>query len=201
MNDPYITAIILAAGESARMGSPKALLKIEDKNFIDIIREKLMEAGISDICLVLGAGAGDVKSNLNTDGLNIKINENWEKGQLSSLKTGLKGVSDQANAVMMCLIDHPQVQLETIKKLIVGFMDTKADIVIPQYQERGGHPVIYNKTVFKALMEAPLDKGARVIAKDSQYNILKVDVDDPYIRQDIDTPEEYNQIGRSRQNN
>lgn len=195
MNNKKIMGVILAAGESSRMGFPKPLLKIRGINFTDIIRKKLLKAGINDICLILGADADYIKKNLNTQNLNIIINKSWRKGQLSSLKTALGNIPTEAEAIMMCLIDHPQVKIATIRKLVKTYEKNEADIVIPVYKGRGGHPVIFSRSVFGALAEAPLDKGAKAVTGNPGYKILRINVEDPYIRQDIDSSEEYKKIG------
>ncbi len=188
--------IILAAGESSRMGSPKALLKIEEKTFADIIEEKLRRAGVSASCIVLGCGAAEIEKSLNADRLNIIINPQWKKGQLSSLKAAVKKIPADASGALVCLIDHPMVKLSTIGKMICLFKKENPHGVIPVFRDRGGHPVVFSKGVFGALIRAPLNEGARAVTKNNRFNFLRVEVDDPYVIQDIDTPGDYEKIGK-----
>ncbi|MEA3507186.1 MAG: nucleotidyltransferase family protein [Elusimicrobiota bacterium] len=189
-----IIGIILAAGASSRMGSPKALLKISGTTFTEVIKGKLNKAGIKQVYLVLGAGASRIRGNLNMERLNIIINDSWEKGQLSSLKKAVNELSPETDAVMMALIDHPQVKTDTIKKLIKVFRDKVPDIVLPQYRGRGGHPVIFSRSVFNQILKAPLTEGARVVVRNKANNVVRLEVDDKYIRQDIDTKKDFGKI-------
>ncbi len=193
--DKKICGVILAGGASRRMGKLKPLLKLEGKNFTHILKKKIKQSGVGDVYLVLGSRAEYIKKNLNTDGLNIIINNSWPEGQLSSLKTALKKIKDKYRALVMFLIDHPQVKQTTVKALIKAFKKkSDRDIYIPSYKRRSGHPVIFNRTVFKALLNAPLDEGARAVTKNPDFKKEWVNVNDPYIRQDIDTPEDYDNI-------
>ncbi|MDA3792323.1 MAG: nucleotidyltransferase family protein [Elusimicrobia bacterium] len=194
-----IDAVILAAGASSRMGRSKALLRVGKTTFAGLIQSKLNKAGIKNIYLVLGARANYIKKNLNTEGLNIIINNSWEKGQLSSLKKAVKKLSPETDAFLMCLIDHPQVKLDTLNKIIKTYLENvfrkkAADIVLPEYKGRGGHPVIFSRSVFKELLRVPLNKGARAVVRNKKNNVIRVKVNDRYIRQDIDTEKEYNKV-------
>ncbi|MGM0442146.1 MAG: nucleotidyltransferase family protein [Elusimicrobiota bacterium] len=194
-NNQKICAVILAAGESRRMGKLKPLLTLGDKNFTQILKDKIKGAGIRDIYLVLGARAGYIKENLNTSGLNIIINKSWPEGQLSSLKAALKKIKNKYRGLMMFLIDHPQVKQETVDALLGAFeKNPEKDIFIPSYKMSAGHPVIWSRSVFDALLDAPLNQGARVVTKNPEFKKEWVNVDDPYIKQDIDTPQDLRQV-------
>jgi molybdenum cofactor cytidylyltransferase len=189
-----ITAIILSGGSSSRMGSPKSLLEIQGKTFIDIIKEKIHASGINDIYIVLGSDPDYIINNLNKDNLEIIINKSWKNGQLSSLKAAVQKAGDKSDAVMMFLVDHPQVKLDTIRKLINVYNYEKAHIIIPEYNGRGGHPVIFSKETFAGILEAPLNEGAKAVVRDNRYKRIRIPVDDPYVLQDIDTPAEFKKI-------
>lgn len=191
-----IAGIILAAGRSSRMGTPKPLLKIGRKTFLDIIKNKLLQSGIKDIYLVLGAGADRLKESLNTDKLTVIINESWSDGQLSSLKRAVESLPENTDGILMCLIDHPKVNRSTIKKLMDAAGVSPADIIVPSYRKRGGHPVIFKKSVFQAILDAPLNEGARSVIRKEEFRTLRLDIEDRAIVQDIDTREEYSRIGK-----
>jgi len=189
-----IKAAVLSAGASSRMGEPKALLKINGKNFIQIITEKIRKAGIKDICIVLGSNAEALRNSIGVENVRILVNRDWEKGQLSSLKTAVRNTGSDTDSLLAALIDHPMIKTDTIVKIIDSYRKSRADIVIPDYKGRGGHPVLYSRNVFKGLMEAPLSEGARAVVRSTEYIVERVDVDDPFIRQDIDTVKEYKEI-------
>lgn len=194
MNQRRLSAVILAAGESSRMGEPKPLIKIANKTFFEIIKKKIIAAGIKDIHMVLGAESGTIISVLNPKGINIIINKLWQQGQISSLKKAVEYLSDRTDAIIMFLIDHPQIEITTIKQLIDKYKNGSADIIIPEYEGRGGHPVIIANSVYRAILEAPLNSGARSVFRKSEFNSVRVKVNDPNIRQDIDTKEDYHGI-------
>lgn len=194
MNVKKISAVVLAGGKSSRMGCPKPLLKIGDKTFFQIISEKILKAGIKNIYLVLGADSEYIKSNLNTENMAIIINNSWKKGQLSSLQAAIRNVKNDTEGIMMFLIDHPEVKVLTIKKLIKAFEAENADVVVPEYNGRGGHPVIFSSSVFKALLDAPLNEGARAVVRNKNYIKRRIIVNDSCILQDIDTMDEFRGI-------
>jgi len=191
-----IYGIILAGGESSRMGSPKPLLEIGGKTFAELIAEKLRHCGISSTYIVLGAHFQKIKKSLNATDLNIIINPQWEEGQLSSLKAAIRKIPADASGIIVCLIDHPMVKVKTIGRLIDIFKKATPHGVIPVFSGRGGHPVIFAREVFSALLKAPLKRGARAVTGDTSYSFFRVDVEDPYILQDIDTPGDYKNIGK-----
>ncbi|MBN2407753.1 MAG: nucleotidyltransferase family protein [Elusimicrobia bacterium] len=189
-----ICGVILAGGESSRMGRPKPLLELSGRNFAEVISGKLREAGIGEIYVVLGARASYIDENLNLKGVKILINEDWEKGQLSSLKKAVGVLRGSADALVVCLIDHPQVSEKTLETMLKRFGSSDCDILVPSYNGKGGHPVIFRNTVFGALLSAPLAGGAKTVVRDGRWNVERVAVKDAFVIQDIDTPEEYEKI-------
>jgi len=185
-----LSAVILAAGESSRMKFPKPLLKIKGENITEMILEKIYAAGIKQVYMVLGSEAGRITENLKLEGINTIINGDWKCGQISSLKTAVNKIMGTVEAAMVFLIDHPQVEVSTIKKLIEEFRYGDYDIVIPEYMGSGGHPVIFRESVFSDLMEAPLESGARAVVRSGKHRVKRVCVEDAFVKQDLDTPED-----------
>ncbi|MFH1416645.1 MAG: nucleotidyltransferase family protein [Elusimicrobiota bacterium] len=185
-----LSAVILAAGKSSRMKFPKPLLEIKGKNITKMILDKISAAGIKQVYTVLGAEAERISGQLKLEGINTIINKEWEHGQISSLKTAINEVGDTAAAMMVFLIDHPQVEISTIRKLIKEFEAGDYDIVIPEYMGSGGHPVIFRDSVFSDLMDAPAEAGARAVVKSGKHTLKRVCVEDVFVKQDLDTPED-----------
>jgi len=174
-----IEAIILAAGKSQRMGSPKALLPCPEGTFIERIIAMLKQSTVDRITTVLGHEAGRIQSGADLSATRVVINGQYELGQLSSLQAALRGVPDDTDAILMCLVDQPFVKTETVDSLIEAFRRTSAPIVLPTYKGKRGHPVLFARPLFEELLAAPLDIGARHVVRTHTNEIVEVAADDP----------------------
>ncbi len=158
-----LAAVILSGGASSRMGSPKALLPYQGRPFLEHLLEvtSIPEIGVRRV--VLGAHAEPISKvvNLKTD--EIVINHEWEKGQLTSIQAGLRSLPTGTDGLLLCLIDHPLISSVLVQDLIEQFYKTKAPIVLPVYEGRRGHPVIFSATLYDELLRAPLETGARAV--------------------------------------
>ena len=184
-----ISAIVLAAGKSERMGTPKPLLTIGGSTFLETIVENLKSAGLKEIIVVLGYKAEEIRSHLPT-GVKSVINDNYERGQLSSLKVGLNLLSPDTDAFLMVLVDHPLVAKATYRA-IVDQLAKGAPIVLPKYRGKRGHPVGFSTAYIKELMDAPEDIGARFVIKNNIDNLVELPVDDRNVTFNINTEEDY----------
>jgi molybdenum cofactor cytidylyltransferase len=112
---------------------------------------------------VLGAHAEPISKVVNLKADEIVINQEWEKGQLSSIQAGLRSLPPGTDGMLLCLIDHPLISAALVQDLIEQFNKTKAPIVLPVYEGRRGHPVIFSATLYDELLRAPLETGARAV--------------------------------------
>lgn len=188
-----IVGIILAAGESGRMGSPKALLNIGERTFIQRIVENLKEAGIDNIIVVLGHQAELILSKKEQFDIKFVINEDYKKGQLSSIQTGIKSLPENVDGIVVWPVDRPLVSSGLVKKLIKKFIETKAPVVVPIYQAQRGHPIIFSADVFPEILRAPQDVGARAVVWAHHNEIAEVQTNEEGILINIDTPKAYNE--------
>jgi molybdenum cofactor cytidylyltransferase len=187
-----VSGIILAAGESTRMGSPKALLKIGDKSFAQQIVDTLIASRVLDIVLVLGADAEAIQTQLNWFEGKTVINEEWEKGQLSSVLMGLHVVEQQdLHGVLVWPVDRPLVSWHVIVGMLHQFWTKHKQIVVPIYKGRRGHPVLFGKDLFHDLECAPMDKGARKVLQDHPSDVLEYQTEEEGVVMNIDSPEDY----------
>ena len=186
-----IIGIILAAGESKRMGSPKALLEIHYKTFLEHLVSILEKAGLEKIVVVLGHDSEKIISshkNLNVDFI---INADYIKGQLSSIQTAIKNIHGEVDAIIVCPIDRPLVSSGLIQNLKSEFIKTNSPIVIPIYDAKRGHPIIFSSSLFPELMRAPIDVGARAVVWAHHNEVAEVPTNEEGILINIDTPELY----------
>jgi molybdenum cofactor cytidylyltransferase len=187
-----VGAIVLAAGASYRMGSPKALLEIGEETFLRRVVGTMQHVGAADIAVVLGADADRIKSTLGWFTGVLTINQNWQNGQISSIIAGLDALSGLGlDAVLVHPVDRPLVSGGTVLALIKAAASGEGSIVVPLYQGRRGHPALFDSAHFNNLRSAPADIGARHLLRTNPNSLLEVPVDDEGVIINIDTPEQY----------
>ncbi len=186
-----INAIVLAAGESRRMGKLKPLLKFNDKTFLEQIISILKVSDIDRITIVLGAKADMIKNSVDLSGTNIVINKDYQKGQLSSLIAAIVDTPQETDAILVCLVDNPFITKEVINKIIAKFKETNNPIVVPVFNRKRGHPTLFSRTLFSELVNAPKDQGARYILHSNAEKVLELETSESTILRGIDTPEDY----------
>ena len=189
--------VILAAGDSTRMGSPKALLRTPDgRTFIRAITETFAAAGISDMVVVTGRDHDRIVEALADAQLPvpplIARNPNPARGQLSSLLTGMDAVVNSGTeALVVTLVDVPLLTADIVRLVVSEWERTRAPIVRPAIGERHGHPVVFDRRVFPELRTAPHDVGAKSVVRGHAAEVLNVPVTDEGCLVDVDTPGDY----------
>ena len=187
-----ISAIVLAAGASARMGEPKAILKIGEKTFLQHIVDVLYSACILDTVIVLGNDAVKIQNTLDWFQGKVVINDNWQQGQLSSIIAGMNRLNGtDLHGVMICPVDHPLISQGLLVDLLQTFWKSKKKIVLPVYDQKRGHPVIFSKELFDELKSAPINVGARFVVRQHSNDVAELVTTEEGIVQNIDTPEDY----------
>ena len=193
----HLEGIILAAGESRRMGYPKPLLKIGGQTFIEHIAETML-AVVPRLVIVIGAHRERVRAAIPRDArIAIVENPNYLRGQLSSLKAGLNAIQADAAAALVHLGDHPMVRAETFEALVDLYDQTGKPIVIARHDGHRGHPVIFDRALFGELQSAPEEEGARHVVNADPSRVTYVDLADPGINLDLDTPSDLARAGLS----
>ena len=194
--------VILAAGDSSRMGSPKALLLTpEGRTFVAAIVETFAVAGIPEIVVVTGRDHDRIVEALTDAQLpvppRIARNPNPSGGQLSSLLTGMDAVvTSGTEAVVVTLVDVPLLTVDTVRLVVSEWHRARAPIVRPAIGERHGHPVVFDRRVFTELRSAPPDLGAKSVVRAHADEVLNVPVTDEGCLVDVDTPRDYEALGR-----
>jgi len=187
-----IVAIVLSAGESSRMGSPKALLPIGEKSFLGRIVSALQATKAGKIVVVLGHNAEEIRKKISGLPVTVVVNQNYARGQLSSLVAAIRSLErESVDGVLVHLVDHPFLDASLVDRMIDGFYESKKLIVVPRYRGRRGHPVIFSGALFPELVRTPLDQGAKAVVRAHRDDILEIDTEEEGVAIDIDTPEEY----------
>jgi molybdenum cofactor cytidylyltransferase len=159
-----LTAVILAAGESKRMGSPKALLPYHDRTFLQHLLDITVHPKIGKQTIVLGAGSEEIIERTGIDRAMTVVNPDWANGQLSSIQAAIRSLElDSTDGVLLCLVDQPLITSALVNEILDAFYRTGKSIVLPTYEGRRGHPVIFSSKLFAELLAAPLETGARAV--------------------------------------
>jgi len=190
-----IAGLILAAGESSRMGTPKATLAYRGSTFLELIVQTLLAGGLERIVVVLGHQAGEIQQRVKIEPALVVVNPDYRSGQTSSLQTGLRSLlADDLEAVVLCLVDHPAIAAVTVRRISATFRQCGSPVVIPTYHGRRGHPVLIARELFEDLMRLTNDAGANSVVRKYRPVTEFVEVDDEGILIDVDDPEAYRRL-------
>jgi len=189
-----ISAILLAAGESKRMGITKQILKFGKNTLLEYTLNNLVNSKIDEIVLVLGYKAEEIKEEIATghEKLVITINPDFRDGMSSSIKQGIRSINPKTEAVLIVLGDQPLISSEIINSIITAYQEKDAGIVAPVYKGEIGHPVCFDLKKYRdKLLELGGDKGAREIVDTNKNDFFGLDVHSDDILVDIDDEENY----------
>jgi molybdenum cofactor cytidylyltransferase len=198
-----IGCIILAAGESRRMGFPKALLPYplpdgSETTFLGRLVEVMSRSRAEPIVVVLGHEADRIRGSLpGTPSGTVRavLNARYREGMLTSILAGIEAIEESpAEGALLLPVDHPDVTSEIVDLLIDRFEHSPHPIVLPVFQGRRGHPVLFARTVFDEIRRAPESVGARQVVWDHRKDLLEVEVQEPGIGRDVDTPGDYRSL-------
>lgn len=198
---PSLCGVILAAGESSRMGRDKALLPWPPTSTSDTFLSaaiRLFFPYVDVVLVVAGKNEAVLTPVIYANGASLVTNPDPERGQFSSLQVGLHEVLNRgSDAAMLTLVDRPPVKAETVGTLETAFEEAIAKrkwAVIPQYQGKHGHPILIGREMLEAFLKAPETSNAREVEREHRSEIEYVLVDDPLVGVNVDTPEQYSSL-------
>jgi molybdenum cofactor cytidylyltransferase len=186
-----ITPIILAAGDSIRMGYPKALLPLGSDIFLTRILRILKKAKLPRPVIILGRAASEIQPRIQDWPSDILINPDPSRGQLSSIQLGLSRLGIESIAGMIWPVDQPAVSEELVERLVQLFLTSQARIAFPMYRGKRGHPAIFHRDLFQEFLDAPLAEGPKKILLHYQRQSVALPTEESASVQDIDTPDDY----------
>ncbi len=181
--------IILAAGESRRMGFPKALLRYRDETFLDTLIG-LFATRCAPVIVVLGAGAEQIRSAVRRPATFV-LNPDYTRGMTTSLQCGLSAVPADAEGVLFTLVDHPAVAPATLDALLAPPLPL---VRIPRYGAERGHPIWFSRRLIPEFLAIPEGGAANEVVRRHRAETEFLDLDDPGVTADIDDPEAYRQL-------
>ena len=183
---PRVGALILAAGDSRRMGRPKALLTLSGRTFLEILLDRFAQAGVAPILVVLGLAAEEIRNVVKLSLARVVVNPDPSRGQLSSIHCGLDALAPgEVDALFIAPVDTPRVRVATLQKMTEGL--SAHPLVVPVHQGKRGHPVLFSASLFPALKQAPFYQGARAVVH-ATPDRLDLPCDDPAVLEDFDAP-------------
>ena len=187
-------SIILAAGDSTRMGRPKALLPYQGKTFLNKLVDDFEQIGCQPIVIILGKAAPQIQPQLKGYDVSIEINHHPEKGPLSSLQIGLQCLPPNCPGFFFCPVDHPAVKIKTLKNMLLAWKGSPKNVIRPSFQGRRGHPVLLGRDWIEIVRVLPLSSNMRELLCQRIENVIDLPVSDPGILTNVDTPSDYQQL-------
>ncbi len=185
-----ISAIVLAAGTSSRMGEPKPLLSVAGRPLLEHVLSSVRGSHVEDIVVVLGQEADRVRADVSMDGARAIVNDAYAEGMSTSIRAGLRAADPHADGFLIVLGDQPFVSSATLDALIARRDRSRAEILIPTYRGRRGNPVLVDRSLSEEIQSITGDQGCRAIFGHHPGRILEVPVEDPGILIDLDTPDQ-----------
>jgi molybdenum cofactor cytidylyltransferase len=186
-----ICAILLAAGESRRMGRPKMLLPFGQKTIVEHILDTILASKADKILVVLGSHREKIFDKIKNMPVQTVINHHFEKGMLSSIQAGFEFLPQDTAAALVCLGDQPLIPFSVLDNLIAAYEQTQKGIVLPTYGKRRGHPILIDLEYKQEILGLSPDIGLRALVHNHPQDVHEVAVDTPHILKDIDNPEDY----------
>jgi molybdenum cofactor cytidylyltransferase len=185
-----LAVAILAAGQSQRMGQPKALVPFQGLSFVEHLITATRHARIAVTRVVLGAGAHEIRAKLPVDSGAIVVNSDWPKGQLSSIHAAIRSLPvGGSEGLMICPVDHPLISRHLVAQLVAAFDSSRKAIVLPKYHGRRGHPVIFRAELYDELLAAPPAVGARQVVWDHATEVAEVETEEEGVILNLNDPE------------
>jgi molybdenum cofactor cytidylyltransferase len=187
-----ISAIILAAGESKRMGQPKMLLRWGDTTVLGHVISTFLAAGVDDVLVVVGGAHEKVDEIVHQNGARSIYNPDYANGEMIlSLQYGIRTQSPQVQAVLIGLGDQPQIQEETVRSICKTFQSGQSGLIVPSFQMKRGHPWLVARSLWNEILEMDSHQSPRDFMNEHAQEIEYVNVTTSSILSDLDTLEEY----------
>ena len=186
-----VSAILTAAGNSVRMGRPKALLTWRGVTLVEYQVRCLIQGGASKVVVVLGHNADAVVPYVERSGAAHVVNHDYRLGKTTSIKVGLRRIDSGADAILLLAVDQPRTP-EIVSTLVQSHVERDALVTSPTYKGHGAHPLVFSSLLKGELGSISEERqGVREILRAHRDDVNQVPIDDPIVRLDLNTPQEY----------
>lgn len=194
-----ISAIILAAGESKRMGkTDKRFLTLEGKWLVQHVLEHLLASKVAEIILVRNGVDDEQLIGFQSERVKIVVNENYQKGMTTSIQKGVSVATEQAKGYLICLADQPLLTAEEYNLLLEAFLKPQrvqtTPIIVPFYEGKKGNPVLFSAHYKTAILTHQEMEGCKGIVQANKSNIVEIEMPTSHILLDVDTPADYDRL-------
>jgi len=187
-----IGAVVLAAGQSRRMGQPKMVLPWGQTTVIARVAEVLLEAGLAEVIVVTGGSYTDVETALQHLPVQTIFNPQYTgNDMLRSLQVGLGKHHENIQATLVALGDQPQIEVDTVRALAEAYQETGSPLIIPSFNNRRGHPWLVSRTIWPNVFALDAPATLRDFLNQHRDQIHYLTVTTPSILKDLDTPADY----------
>jgi molybdenum cofactor cytidylyltransferase len=186
-----VVGIILAAGESRRMGRLKALLPFGDKTVIEQVIQSLLHAELAAVTVVLGYRAADIAAVIQPLPVHMLHNPTYQHGMTTSIQVALRDITPIPDAYLLALVDQPHIAPQLIRQLLTACTHTAKGVVIPTYYGKRGHPIILAARYRQDILALGPDQGLHLITRGHPADTLEIPVDTDDILRDMDYQAEY----------
>jgi molybdenum cofactor cytidylyltransferase len=193
-----VSAILLAAGESRRMGTSKLALPWGRETVLQHGLHVLLQSGVMEVVVVLSSRTRDLKGLLRGPRVKLVMNPHYRRGMSTSIRRGLRAVDSRSDGLLIALGDQPFLKPATVNLLVRAFKKGKGAIVVPLFQGRRGHPVLFDRRYLAELSRLTEDVGARSLLREYPENIIEVKTRSKGVITDIDTWRDYQRGVRAR---
>jgi molybdenum cofactor cytidylyltransferase len=197
--DMSISAIVLAAGESKRMGMTKQLLDVGGKPLLQHILDRIHQTEVDEVILVLGHEAERIQEKIPTPGAKVVLNPDYRQGMITSIRQGLQALDPRSEAFFIVLGDQPGIEPRVYNLLIQEFRNRfpRKSIFLPIHKGRRGHPALFSVKYRREAFRIEGDMGFRKVLEMYPQEVFLVELESESIVNDLDTPEDYrNFIGK-----
>lgn len=186
-----ISGILLAAGLSTRMGTPKQLLPFGESTIVETVADSMLGAKFHEVIVVLGHCASRIQEQLSARPVHTVFNPDYADGMLTSAQAGIKALKS-SGAFALMLVDQPFITTPLIDRVIDAYTETDKGIAVPSYKYRRGHPAIFHRRYATDILDLAAESGGvRTLFKTYAADIHYVPMETDRVLRDIDDPEDY----------
>jgi molybdenum cofactor cytidylyltransferase len=188
-----VAVVVLAAGGSTRMGTPKQLMTVSGETMLARSLRTALSLPVHEVIAVVGANSSQILP-LVPPSCKVAINSRWQEGLSSSLRVGLDNISARSEAAVFLLVDQPLIGTDTLLQILYAYFGTEKGIVVPEYGGRRGTPVLFDRILFQRLQQLQGDSGGRQVIQQMPEEVLSVEVQSSDVLIDIDTMQDYQSL-------